>query len=77
MRRFAGLGDKQIRMLRSLEQYGPWPGTGWSWTTPSQTLNILRSLVRRGLASYGEDHQYEINDNGLQLLRRLPEGTET
>ena len=45
------LGETQIDMLWSLQSHGSWHdcGCGWLWDTPSGTVRILDSLVRRGL----------------------------
>lgn len=44
------LGVNQQGVLRSLREHGPYrPGCGWLWDTPSGTVRILESLVRRGL----------------------------
>lgn len=45
------LGENQLDILWSLQDYGPWHdcGCGWMWDTKAGTIRLLDSLVRRGL----------------------------
>jgi len=43
------LGTTQQHVLNSLKEFGPYPGGGWLWDTPSNTMRILESLHRRHL----------------------------
>lgn len=45
------LGKKQKAILKELQEKGSWyPGCGWKWDTFSATVQVLDSLVARGLA---------------------------
>jgi hypothetical protein len=45
------LGKKQKSILESLKGHKLYyPGCGWYWDTPSGTVKLLESLVKRGLA---------------------------
>lgn len=45
-----------MRVARSLFDYGPWPGGGWTYTTDSETRKVLESLEVSGWAErYGGD----------------------
>lgn len=44
------LGNIQKTLLIALVEHKQWaPGSGWVWSTPSQTQKVLDSLVSRGL----------------------------
>ena len=43
------LGPTQTVVLRSLIEYGSWPGGGWIYGNNSTTMRVLDSLVKRGL----------------------------
>jgi hypothetical protein len=46
------LGVNQAGVLRALVQHHAYfGGCGWTWSTYSQTIRILDSLVARGLAA--------------------------
>jgi DNA-binding PadR family transcriptional regulator len=51
------MGDNQIGVLRTLEEYGPYPGR-WIWGNHSTTIRILDSLVRRGFVEPYPVHRY-------------------
>jgi len=69
------LGSRQAGMLWSLKEHrGFWhPGSGWTWTTVSETVSILKSLARRGFVEvepYGVDMKcYRITRKGRKALR--------
>lgn len=42
------LGKVQKQVLHTLEIFGSYPA-GWVWRSPSGTVRILESLVKRGL----------------------------
>lgn len=44
------LGERQQMVLDLLEKGRSYPGGGWTWGNRSTTIQILDSLVRRGLA---------------------------
>lgn len=45
------LGKNQESVLRALIKHKGWmPGCGWVWSTRSETLRIMQSLVKKGLA---------------------------
>lgn len=46
------LGDKQKGILASLVYHKSWHRSfrcGWVWDTPSGTIKLLESLIKRGL----------------------------
>ena len=46
------LGTQQKSVLESLKSHGSWhAGCGWIWDSRSQTVAILDSLVRKGVAT--------------------------
>ena len=46
------LGKTQVSVLRSLREHGGWwAGCGWIWSNRSETIKLLDSLVKRGLAT--------------------------
>lgn len=47
------LGSTQRSMLKALKEHKGWSrGCGWLWDTHSNTVRILDSLVKRGLANF-------------------------
>lgn len=49
------LGKVQALILESLRSHKRWhPGCGWIWGTYSETVRLLDSLVKRGLATKHE-----------------------
>lgn len=50
------LGETQIRVLDSLARHNGswWPACGWIWTSTSETVRLMESLLRRGLVSKRE-----------------------
>lgn len=56
------LGRVQEAVLRSLTVHGGWhDGCGWVWDTPSGTIRVLETLVKRGLVTKTR----RPNDNGF------------
>jgi len=50
------LGKTQQAVLEALKRHkGYYASCGWVWTTHKQTVAILDSLVRKGLATVGTD----------------------
>jgi hypothetical protein len=46
------LGERQRNVLRSLREHGSWfPACGWVWSTRSETIGVLDSLVRAGVVT--------------------------
>lgn len=47
-----GMGEVQWYVLRSLVQHTRWfQSCGWMWDTPMRTIQIMESLVKRGMAT--------------------------
>lgn len=42
------LGENQRDLLKTTRQMGPYPGGGWTWGNYSQTMKIIRPLIKRG-----------------------------
>ena len=63
------LGTTQKAMLEALKTHGGWRTNrcGWLWSTPSKTLQLCESLVKRGLVTKrvvpGEGTIYEVTPN--------------
>lgn len=66
------LGDTQKTVLALMKQHGGYwyLGCGWLWDTPSGTDKILKSLVKRGLATFSTNAQ------GVQRYDLTKEGQE-
>ena len=70
------LGKVQLGVLDCLADRGSYPGSGWVWSTHSETERVCESLIRRGLvvcvncrAGYpAASHRYEITDKGMIAL---------
>ena len=72
------LGDTQYNVLWFLEETGGWQlGCGWIWDTPSGTVKIMESLVKKGLAKKtkippkyegDERYKYRITPQGKRRL---------
>lgn len=75
------LGKTQRSVLESLHEHHQYPG-GWTWSTPSETVRILDSLVARGLVEkatvetnpFGASRpftvaRYTVSEAGRELLR--------
>lgn len=61
------LGAHQKDMLDCMRDHKKWyPGCGWLWTTPSRTIQLLDSLVRRGLVNRaaGKHPYYVLSEAG-------------
>jgi hypothetical protein len=73
------LGNRQLSVLDCLYTHDGWPG-GWVWGNTSETVRILDSLVKRGLAvkwavpqtgraRRHDGHRYNIPAAGYEALR--------
>lgn len=64
------LGKEQTAVLRALrDHHGEYlPGGGWYWGNYSTSLRLMRSLVRRGMASEGKGQHFKISALGLATL---------
>lgn len=69
------LGEKQKQILHILNHQSGWyPGCRWIWGNRSETIRILDSLVKRGLAQNieNENHpRYSITDYGRFVLSNI------
>lgn len=63
------LGNVQKDVLASVKEHGGYPG-GWMWDTPSHTVRVLDSLVKRGLVDLKAGN-YKLNEAGNALLEEL------
>ena len=54
------LGKTQLYMMESLKESGSWStgDCGWLWDTPSGTIRILESLVKRDLVEKQETDRF-------------------
>ena len=71
------LTEDQGQALRSLAAHNAgnwWPGCGWVWKNRSCTVRLLRSLVRRGLATEGltEDLEASFTITDAGRVRATP-----
>lgn len=74
------LGEVQRACLQALAgrfegRPRPYPGGGWIWTNHSQTVKVMESLERRGLADrtgektgVADRRRWEINAAGLAAI---------
>lgn len=69
------LGSTQLDALKTLARFNGghwWNGCGWKWDTPSATVRILSSLVKRGLVEEIHDrlgeHHFAITQAGKDLI---------
>jgi hypothetical protein len=70
------VGARQRSVLQMLVRDGCWyPSCGWQYNTVKTTIEVLDTLVPKGLATpiAGQDNLYEITDVGREVLRRLEE----
>lgn len=50
-RHSTALTEKQESAYKALQKYGPWPGHGWTYSTPSETKRLMEALVKKGKAT--------------------------
>lgn len=68
------LGPKQFSALRCLVVNGRWPGA-WTMGTDSETIRLLDSLGRRGLAEKNErEGTWRPTDAGRALIKKPVQG---
>jgi DNA-binding PadR family transcriptional regulator len=71
-----GVEQKYVLIAMRRKTYGQWyDGCGWKRVNRSRTVEICRSLVRRGLATEQEHYEvgtlYRLNDAGWEEAGRL------
>lgn len=77
-----GVGTTQVAVLQALIRHGSWSaGCGWLWDTPSGTIRIILSLVKRGFVRW-EDQQrdprrltvrvYKPTESGVRFAQSQP-----
>lgn len=68
------LGERQIGCLRALISHSGWSENcrfSWVWSNCGETVRILDSLVKRGLAKRSKAGVYRITEAGRKAI--LPE----
>ena len=69
------LGERQKGALRCMARFGSWPG-GWVYGSNSQTVEVLDSLVKRGLVKHDPDtgghygHYTLTDEGGIEVAAR-------